>query len=88
MNIRLLLPTILVLLLAACQKPPISTASTENPEIPVDTLFTKDGCTVYRFWDNGRRYFVRCESGSSSTQWHEPCGKGCIHREGIPGSQS
>lgn len=87
MNIRLLLITILVLPLIACGKPPIATTRTENPEVSVDTLFTKDGCTVYRFNDAGYKYFVRCESGSSSTQGLESCGKNCTRDVGIPGGK-
>lgn len=34
-------------------------------QFTVDTLFTKDGCTVYRFYDAGNhRYFTNC-SGST-----------------------
>lgn len=44
-------------------------------------LFTKDGCTVYKFRDNGdRHYFTNC-NGSTSTQ--QDCGKHCTKEEEI-----
>jgi hypothetical protein len=64
-------------MLAACDKPPISTSTTDNAQIKVDRLFEHDGCTVYRFFDDGVRYFVKCSDGSSRTEWTETynCGK-------------
>lgn len=50
-------------------------------EFTVDTLFTKEGCTVYRFYDAGYyRYFTNCSgstmstisTGSGKTQHYEP----------------
>ena len=38
----------------------------------VEQLFTLDGCTVYRFFDGGYRYFTNC---SGSTGWNESSGK-------------
>ena len=74
-----------MILLAGCVKPATETSTTDNAEIQVDTLFTKDGCTVYRFEDGGRnRYFVRCENGQSKTEWHEGCGKNCTRPVEIP----
>ena len=53
--------------------------------IEVETLFTKDGCTVYRFHDGIYRYFTHCRG---STTWREGCGKNCSREVGIPGDQS
>lgn len=39
----------------------------KNDDIQVDTLFTVDGCTVYRFNDGGTKYFTRCENSVKST---------------------
>lgn len=75
--LRLIIVLMLVLLVA-CGKTPQSSAQTENPSFQVDTLFVKDGCTVYRFKDNFRFvYFTRCVRGESKTKWDEPCGKAC-----------
>ena len=57
-----------ILVLAGCGKP--QPAPTEDNVV---RLFTVDGCTVYRFYDNGySRYFTNC---SGSTQWSESSGK-------------
>lgn len=48
----------------------------------VDKLFTVDGCTVYRFYDTGRRYFTDCKG---STEWQESCGKNCSKDAGVYG---
>lgn len=73
--------------LAGCGERPVERTSTNNAAIKVDTLFTKDGCTVYRFEDAGRyRYFVRCDTGQSRTEWTESCGKNCTHDVEVPGA--
>jgi hypothetical protein len=75
--------------LAGCMeiKPAAETSQTNNAAIQVDTLFTKDGCTVYRFEDGGRnRYFVRCDNGQTRTEWTESCGKNCTRTAEIPGA--
>lgn len=44
-----------------CAAEPVATRGTDNTEVSVDTLFTHEGCTVYRFEDSGRQhYFVKC----------------------------
>jgi hypothetical protein len=59
---------IVAALLAGCAKAPESTQQV-NKEFNVDTLFTKDGCTVYRFADGGvHRYFTNCHG---SVAWNE-----------------
>lgn len=75
---------ILAVLLAACDKPPVNTTSTNNPQVPVSTLFTHEGCTVYRFNDGGKsHYYTRCDGGtvSTGTGVTENCGKGCTRVE-------
>lgn len=75
----------LALLLSACVVDPVATTRTDNPQVPVDTLFEKDGCTVYRFEDAGRyHYFVRCEPGDDAALGMQNCGKNCTHTEEIP----
>ncbi len=77
---------LVVALLSGCGAKAIETSATENAEIRVDKLFTKDGCTVYRFYDSGSKYFVRCDgAASTSTQWSETCGKGCTRNVQVPG---
>lgn len=57
-------------------------------DFQVDTLFTKDGCTVYRFGDNGAsRYFARCEN-TASVEWRESCGKNCTRSVEVPTSNA
>ena len=75
----------LALSLNACYKDPMRTESTDNPEVPVSLLFEKDGCKVYRFYDNRSHYFVKCENSSAtiSSQSYS-CGKSvCVRDEEI-----
>ena len=60
----------LLLILASCQKDPVSTHQTDNSEIKVSKLFTYDSCTVYRFYDNETHYFVKCPCNCSVTSKH------------------
>lgn len=65
-----------------CAKDPETTQQV-NAQFKVDTLFTKDGCTVYRFFDEGRyRYFTNCRG---ETKWSEGCGKNCTTAAGVVG---
>ena len=65
-------------MLSGCVKNSLEKSQTDNLNIQVKKLFTKDGCTVYRFLDGtGYIYYARCESGKVSTQWRRSCGKGC-----------
>ncbi|QNJ57392.1 DUF4884 domain-containing protein [Pseudomonas phage Dolphis] len=80
--IRLAAIAAAALLLAGCQKQAESTTQVGH-EFKVDTLFTVDGCTVYRFVDGVRpRYFTNCRG---STEWSESCGKNCTHDDGVTG---
>lgn len=65
---------VVTLLLAGCyEKIPAQEVSVVQGAYQVGKLFTVDGCTVYRFQDNGyNRYFTNC---SGSTQWSEHSGK-------------
>jgi hypothetical protein len=74
--IRLVLLAAL-LLIAGCEKEPLSRAVSTNREIPVDRLFEIDGCRVYRFYDGRSRYFASC-AGVTSGSHTEPCGKNCL----------
>lgn len=52
-----------ILVLGGCNKSAESTVAV-GQGFKVEKLFTTDGCTVYRFYDNGYRYFTNC-SGST-----------------------
>lgn len=75
-----------MVLLTACTKTPVSTSHSDNPEVPVSVLFSKDGCTVYRFEDSGyNHYFARCPFNATVDERHS-CGKNCVRQEEIPTS--
>jgi len=75
---------LLSLALTACNGvDPINTSKTNNPTAEVDTLFTKDGCTVYRFYDRmSFHYFVKCSNESTAIS-RQYCGKNCQKDEPI-----
>lgn len=71
-------------MLTGCAKDP-EQRQRVNARFDVDTLFTKDGCTVYRFDDNGHfHYFTNC---SGATMSRESCGKNCTHDVSIAGGR-
>ena len=70
-------------LLTACNRDPESTQSV-GLGFKVETLFTVDGCTVYRFADGGYKYFTNCRG---NTQWQENCGKACTKDVKIEGGK-
>lgn len=54
-----------ILALVACSKQPES--SQRKGAFNVETLFTHDGCTVYRFIDGIRTvYYTKCQQSSST----------------------
>ena len=77
---------LLALAVAGCTAQPDSTGPTSNAETPVDTLFTKDGCTVYRFRNYGNHhYFARCIGAEQSlVQERVSCGKNCSRLQSLP----
>ena len=86
---KTILLLLVILLFSACTKKPISVSNTDNIDINVGELFTHEGCTVYRFSDNGDyHYYAHCVNGSSETivRRHEPCGRNCTrsYDENIP----
>lgn len=52
------------LFLSGCYKPAESTQPAGS-SFQVDTLFTVDGCTVYRFEDSRAVYFTSCKGQTS-----------------------
>lgn len=79
---NLILTLTIAVILAGCGKEPVSKASTDNPEITINTLFKHEGCTVYRFYDHGYpHYFVRCHQEQMTIGTRtESCGKGCTRK--------
>lgn len=80
-----------ILLAAGCEYTPPTpekTESTSNPTIPIERLFSHDGCAVYSFYDRGNyHYYTRCDSGSVETTARQSraCGKArCHYDEVIP----
>lgn len=51
----------------------------------VETLFTHDGCTVYRFEDMRTRYYAKCVNADATTMTTQPAGKSSF-QENIPTS--
>jgi hypothetical protein len=63
---------------------PVATSPSNNPDLHVDTLFTHDGCTIYRFRDLAYHYYVRCQDASpAQTISTLGCGKTCRREEVI-----
>lgn len=80
---RFLVFIAVLIVLAACAKHPDRSTSTDNVEFTVDTLFTYEGCTVYRFKDAGRNiYYANCGT-SVEVQYQHSCGKGCTRNNQI-----
>jgi hypothetical protein len=81
-SLHLVAAVVATLALAACAKEPTSRTATDNPDVPVETLFTHDGCTVYRFTDYGDAvHFAKCESGTATVSRQISCGKNCRREE-------
>lgn len=71
----------LALALCSCTNTPVATEQTSNTNMTADKLFTINGCTVYRFTDNGSyHYFTDCRGSTSSRIF---CGKGCYRPDEI-----
>lgn len=83
---RIAIAAMFAALLAGCVKGKAERTERAGQDFEVDTLFTKDGCTVYRFMDGGSpRYFTNCKG---STSWRETCGKNCTREQGVGGDSS
>jgi hypothetical protein len=75
---------VLVLATAGCHASAVAESPTNNAELEVQVLFTHDGCTVYRFFDVGAHYYVRCNGAPPETMSRVSCGKNCSRPEAIP----
>jgi hypothetical protein len=83
MNSAKILVLISCIGMAGCNQPAEIVSSSTNPKVPVETLFSHEGCTVYRFYDGGRNhYFARCPGVTETVgQYSQTCGKGCVRTE-------
>lgn len=55
------------LALSGCARDPVETSRTDNPQINVEKLFEHEGCSVYRFMDNGSYvYYSNCQGSTQS----------------------
>lgn len=61
---------------------PVSSSPSNNSNIEVETLFTHDGCTVFRFFDAGYHYYARCD-GAHATISTVSCGRHCTRQEEV-----
>lgn len=75
---KILLALALGLLLVACaQKGTPTHVDDAVDDFRVTKLFTKDTCTVYRFFDYGEaHYFTDC--GTTISSKSKSCGKSCV----------
>jgi hypothetical protein len=74
------------LLAVGCVAQPIAVSATNNEEVPVDTLFVHEGCTMYRFKDGGVfHYYARCDGARPAVQTMSivSCGKSCVRPDDI-----
>lgn len=77
---KIVLLFVLCLVFSGCYRSSEESVKSSNPEVTVEKLFEHDGCTIYRFYDGGIRYFANCGS-RIAIFWSEvvPCGKGCMY---------
>ena len=71
---------VVVTLLTGCEKEPESTVAVGvEQDFKVGRLFTVDGCTAYRFYDNGLAiYYTNCNGATDSTYRN---GKNVMHQQ-------
>jgi hypothetical protein len=88
MTMRWLAPSLVAMACSAClgTAPPVTSTPSNNPKIEVETLFTHDGCTVFRFYDAGYHYYAHCAGTHESvaTMSSVPCGRNCVRQEEVP----
>jgi hypothetical protein len=64
---------VLSIALLSCSKDPVSTTSTNNPDVQVSLLLEHDGIKVYRFYDNGTYIYYIDARGEA--MWRKNLGK-------------
>lgn len=65
---NLLILALICTFISSCAKTAQEEVTTNNRNFKVELLFEVDGCKVYRFIDNGYRYFSNC---SGEIYWKE-----------------
>ena len=73
-----------LLSLAACRKREQSVEATTNSNFNLELLFEKDGCKVYRFYDQRWVYYTTCDG---SVQYEQKHGKSTDQYETMTTSQ-
>jgi len=68
----------LAILLVGCKKPPEE--SNSRGEFKVEKLFTHEGCSVYRFYDDRTVYYTNC---NGETAYRQSCGKNCSRDDNV-----
>lgn len=58
--------TLGLILFTSCKREPTEVVKTNNTNFNIELLFEVDGCKVYRFWDDGYKYFTTC---NGSVNW-------------------
>ncbi len=78
-----------IVVVGCSSKPAETTQHILGKEFTVEKLFTRDGCTVYRFMDGGIIVIIHGCFGADhvSTQSTSSCGKSCTRHEVIETSQ-
>jgi hypothetical protein len=61
-------------------KAPIETRRTDNSNIDIELLFTNDGCSVYRFDDDGNHHYY-ADCGGTGSGHLRSCGAKCVRYE-------
>lgn len=59
---------VLALGLSGCKTEAERVQQSTNPDLKVERLGEVDGCTIYRFRDGGRHYFVRCKDQVTTSE--------------------
>jgi hypothetical protein len=87
MTTRLIALSLVATVCSACLSAtaPVATSPSNNSNIEVQTLFTHDGCTVFRFFDAGYHYYARCDGAHASvaTMSNVTCGRHCVRQEEV-----
>lgn len=79
--IRYLIAITTIAIIVGCTPPEATQSVGVDGKYKVETLFTVDGCTVYRFSDGWARYFTNC---SGTTMYSVPYNKSS-RPDSIPG---
>jgi hypothetical protein len=62
---KILFLGLISVLFLSCRREGIEELKTDNANYNVELLFEVDGCKVYRFWDEGYKFFTTCDGSVS-----------------------